>query len=253
MANKSFFLRACKKVEENKKSYEERAKETKQHSARLVEMQRYVDLSEEKRGLLLDLIKNGKCPDNPEESMLHRGILMFVSLLDVVDVIDKDLTNAGIKHYVITGKTSVKDRGWISKEVRENPENTVVLITLAGAESLNLNFTNLLFIYSICGTSSYQRFSQLVGRIARMSGKYYDYEHPENNAYYINYIMCDETIDPYYRILLSSRKELEEEILHADYIDLKDNIGSFDREVLKEIRKKMLWNVKHKKGNKKDA
>ena len=54
MALRSFFLRANKKVEENKKSYQEKAQETKQHSARLVDMQRHVDMSEEKRLLLLD-------------------------------------------------------------------------------------------------------------------------------------------------------------------------------------------------------
>ena len=40
MANKTVFLRALKKVDENKKSYAEKAQETKQHSARLAEMQK---------------------------------------------------------------------------------------------------------------------------------------------------------------------------------------------------------------------
>ena len=40
MAVKSFFLRANKKVEENRDIYKERAEETKKHSARLAEMQR---------------------------------------------------------------------------------------------------------------------------------------------------------------------------------------------------------------------
>ena len=247
MASKSFFLRGCKTIDKNKKSYQEKAQETKQHSARLAEMQKYVDMSEEKRALLMDILKNGKCPDDPNESVLHRGAIVFVSLIDVLKVIDEDLTKAGIKHYVISGSTKAEERGRISKEVRKNPENTVVVISLAGAESLNLNFSNLLFIYSIGGTSSYQRFTQLVGRIARMSGRFYDYEHPEKNKYYINYIICVETADPYFKLLLSSRKELEEEILHADYIEIKDSLKSFNRDVLKKLRKDLLWKEKEKR------
>ena len=48
MALKSFFLRANKKVEENRDIYKERAEETKKHSARLAEMQRYVNMSDER-------------------------------------------------------------------------------------------------------------------------------------------------------------------------------------------------------------
>ena len=206
MTRKTFFLRGCQAIDKNKKSYEEKAQETKQHSARLAEMQRYVDMSEEKRNLLLDILKNGKCPDDPNESVLHRGAIVFVSLIDVLKVLDKDLTEAGIKHYIISGETKTEERGRISREVRKNPENTVVVISLAGAESLNLNFSNLLYIYSIGGTSSYQRFTQLVGRIARMNGRFYDNEHPERNRYFINYIICEETTDPYFKLLLSSRK-----------------------------------------------
>ena len=60
MTRKTFFLRGCQAIDKNKKSYEEKAQETKKHSARLAEMQRYVDMSEEKRSLLLDIIKNGR-------------------------------------------------------------------------------------------------------------------------------------------------------------------------------------------------
>ena len=49
MARKTFFMRGLTAIDKNKKSYEEKAQETKQHSARLAEMQRYVDMSEEKR------------------------------------------------------------------------------------------------------------------------------------------------------------------------------------------------------------
>ena len=100
MANKTVFLRALKKVEENKKSYEEKAQETKQHSARLAEMQKYVDLSEEKRKLLLDLILHGKSSDS-DESLLDKGVIVYIELLDVIAQISADLTAHNIEHFVI--------------------------------------------------------------------------------------------------------------------------------------------------------
>ena len=70
MANRSFFLRGCRTIDKNKKSYQEKAQETKQHSARLAEMQKYVDMSEEKRNLLMDLVLNERSSDSEQ---LHQG------------------------------------------------------------------------------------------------------------------------------------------------------------------------------------
>ena len=63
---------------------------------------------------------------------------------------------------------------------------------------------------------------------------------------YIHYVIVDETLDEFKPILLSSKKELEEDILHADTISLKGQ-GSFDGMLLKELRKEMLWKTKKRK------
>ena len=63
-------------------------------------------------------MKNGKCPDDPNETLLHRGVLVYVSFLDVIDQLDKDLTEAGIKHHIITGKTKTEKRGEVSKNFK---------------------------------------------------------------------------------------------------------------------------------------
>lgn len=246
MANKSFFLRGCKAVDKNKKTYQEKAQETKQHSARLAEMQKYVDMSEEKRNLLLDIILNGKCPDDENESILHRGVLVYCSFLDVIDVISEDFKKAGINHYVITGETDIKKRGAVSKEFKKNPENTVVVISPACSESLNLNGTNILVMYSVGGSgiSSPGKYSQLLGRICRGFSERFNSE--KDSKFYILQCIVEDTCDEYAGILLSSRKELEEDILHADTIPLKENIGSYNSKILKEIRKKMLWKEKER-------
>ena len=77
MASKSFFLRGCKAVDKNKKSYKEKAEETRAFSARLADMQRYVDRSEEKRKLLLDLVLKGRSSDSDESLLLGLFLKLF--------------------------------------------------------------------------------------------------------------------------------------------------------------------------------
>ena len=243
MATKSFFLRGCNAIDKNKKSYEEKAKETKQYPARLAEMQRYVDMSEEKRSLLMDILKNGKCPDDENESILHRGAVIYARYLDVLDVLSQDLEQEGIEYFRITGKVSQTKRGKIAKAFREDPHNKVILVSDCASESISLHSTNLLLMYNCQGASG--RANQLWGRVSRFGSRY--------KEYIIMYIICEETIDQYFPILLSSKKELEEEILKSDYIDLKKESGSFDSKILKEIRKNLLWKTKQAKGTCKNS
>ena len=239
MANRSFFLKACQIVDENKKSYEEKAAETRQHSARLADMQQYVDMSTEKRILLLDLILNGKSSDS-NESLLKKGVIVYIKFLAVIDRISEDLKLAGIDHLIITGKTSDKKRGEVALEFKGNPDSKVVLISQAAGESLNLNATNEIILYDLPDGPG--KFGQTIGRIARSFSKF----EREGRSFYIHQIIVDDTLDEYKPILLSAKKELEEEILHADSIPLKGE-GSFNSFMLKEIRKKMLWKSKGSK------
>lgn len=240
MANKSFFLRGCKAVDKNKKTYQEKAQETKQHSARLAEMQKYVDMSEEKRNLLLDLVLNGRSSDS-DESLLEKGVVIYEKFLDVIDVLENDFKERGIEVYVIQGKTKEKDRGRISKEFRGNPHSKVILISDAAGESLSINGTNELILYSLPGGAS-GRFNQLIGRIARCFSKFEE----EGRSFYIHYVIVEDTLDEYKPILLSSKRELDEAILKADTIPLKEH-GSFDGELLKKIRKDLLWKEKERR------
>lgn len=236
MAIRSFFLRANKKVEDRKALYKERAEETKTHSARLVDMQRYVNMSKEKRTLLMDLVKNGKSSDS-DETLLDKGVIIYIEYLDVIAQIADDFKKEGIECYIIQGSTKEKDRGLISEEFKKNPESKVVLISQAAGESLNLNGTNEIILYDL--PKSFGKFNQTIGRIARCFSKFEE----EGRSFYIHYVIVDETIDVYKPILLSSKKELEEQILHSDTIELKE-VGSFDAMLLKEIRKELLWKTK---------
>ena len=239
MAIRSFFLRALQDVEDNKDVYKERAAETKAHSARLVEMQRYVDMSEEKRKLLIDIVKNGRSSDT-DESLLEKGVIIYIEYLDVIATIAEDLKKEGIECYIIQGSTKEKDRGKIANEFKRNPNSKVVLISQAAGESLNLNGTNEIVLYDL--PKGPGKFNQTIGRIARCFSQF----ESENRSFYIHYVIVDETLDVYKPILLSAKKQLEEEILHSDTINLKE-VGSFDAMLLKELRKELLWKTKKRK------
>ena len=239
MANRSFFLRGCKAIDKNKKSYQEKAEETKQHSARLAEMQRYVDMSEEKRNLLLDLVLNGRSSDS-DESLLEKGVLIYIEFLDVIATVAEDFRNKGVEVHIIQGSTKEKDRGLIAKNFKDNPNSKVVLISNAAGESLNLNGTNELILYDLPKGSG--KYSQILGRVVRSFSKF----ETQGRSFYIHYVIVEDTLDVYKPILLSSKKQLEEDILHADTINLKGQ-GSFDGMLLKKIRKDMLWKEKEKR------
>lgn len=240
MAIRSFFLKANKKLEDRKELYKERAAETKAHSARLVDMQRFVDMSQEKRNLLLDIVLNGKSSDS-DETLLEKGVIVYIEYLDVIAKVAEDFRNNGIECFVIQGSTKEKDRGLISEDFKKNPESKVVLISQAAGESLNLNGTNEIILYDL--PKGPGKFNQTIGRIARCFSKFED----EGRSFYIHYVIVDETLDVYKPILLSSKKQLEEDILHADTIDLKET-GSFDAMLLKEIRKELLWKTKKRRN-----
>ena len=238
MALRSFFLRANKKVEENKskKSYKEKAEETKEAYSNLHEMQKYVDLSEEKRALLMDLVLHGKSSDS-DETLLEKGVVIYCKYLDVIAQLAEDFKKAKVDCYVIQGSTKSEDRGLISSDFKKNPKSKVILISDAAGESLNLNATNELIMYNISA-----KHQQVLGRVARM----FSHFERDNRSFYIHYIIVDETLDEYKPILLSSRKQVEEEILHADTINLKE-VKSFDAMLLKEIKKEYLWKTKKRK------
>lgn len=229
------FKRALGKLDQHKKTPQEKANETKQHSIRMCEMQDYVDKSLEKRNLLFETI-NKKSNDS-ELTILQKGVIVYVKLLEVVDIISNDLTSKGIDNRVITSKQSQKKRTEISEWFMKDPSNKVVIISSAGAESLNLNATNEIILYDIPDGSG--KFNQTIGRICRMFGLYDEFN--------IHFIIVEETLDEYKPIALSSKKELEEELLSADVIPLKSEARSFDAQVLKKIKNNMLWKLGKKK------
>ena len=64
----------------------------------------------------------------------------------------------------------------------------------------------------------------------------------------IHFITVEDSIDEYSQILLSAKKELEEELLSADTIPLKGE-KVFNQLVLKKISEGLLWRHGKRKKN----
>lgn len=223
------FKSALKKIK--KLSSKDKAAETKAHSARMCEMQRYVDSSAEKRKEFLRVLKEEHCKDYPK-TLLEKGVIVYAEYLETVDIISKDLIREGIEHKIITSNTSQKNRGEISDWFMEDSSNRVVLFSSAGGESIALHSTNEIILYDIPKGSG--PFNQVIGRIINEYGNY--------KEFYIHFITVTETLDEYKQVLLSSRKELETELLEADVIPL-NTVKSWDSQVLKKIKNRMLWKL----------
>ena len=127
----------------------------------------------------------------------------------------------------ITGSTPLEERVKLEKEM---PRKTVVLMTQAGRESVNLQKANNLIMYNIpLSTGS---VLQLIGRITRM-----DTEYKVQNVYTLEAI---DTIDTYKQSLVSAKIELFERVFGEQSTMVKFDNDNFKLDT-KLLKKKYLW------------
>jgi superfamily II DNA or RNA helicase len=227
--------KALEKIKEQrqKKEDKEKAKERgrdqrRQEGARLSDMQLYVDMHPKKRAMLLEVLKM----TDPEcgLTIAEKGAIIYTRLLDVAQVLKEDLENAGYDVYVITSAQTQNKRSKIVESFKTDSANKIVIISEAGGESVSLQSTNELILYNVPRGPG--RWAQIIGRVARMFCKY--------GHFNIHFVTVKYSIDEYMQILLSSKKELEEELLVADTIPLKEE-GKFNQLILRQIRHDLLW------------
>lgn len=238
MAFRKNLISKWTKIQNSKERYKEKAAETRAHSARMADMQRYVDMSEEKRAKLIEVL-NSQASDC-DALIKEKGALVFTRLLEVAETLRNDIEKAGITCYLITSKQSQKERSKVVESFKKDCSNTVVIISEAGGESVSLQKTNEIIMYNVPRGPG--RWTQVLGRVARMFSKY--------DSFNVHFVTVEDSIDEYSQILLSAKKELEEELLSADTIPLKEE-KSFNQLVLKKIRQHVLWKAgKRKKSPK---
>ena len=236
MAFKRNMINVWTKIKENKdEKYKSKAAETRAHSARLVDMQRYVDMHPLKRKMLIDVL-NSPASDC-DLKIYQKGALVFTRLLEVADQLKRDIEEAGFTCYMITSAQNQKQRAKVVVEFKADPTNKIIIISEAGGESVSLQKTNEIIMYNVPRGPG--KWTQTLGRVARMFSKY--------EGFNVHFITVEDSIDEYSQILLSAKKELEEEILSADTIPLKGE-KSFNQMVLKKVRQGLLW--RHGKSKK---
>jgi len=229
MFNKKNFFSNLKKankiVAENKS--QQKAMNTKEKYKSIASMQSFIDKSEEKRLLLLNVLKNTQAED-VDKKILEKGVVLFVKLLEVIDLVEEDFKKNNIEFKTITGAVTAVKRSKIADWFNEDSSNRVLIISDAGGESINIEKTNEIVLYNI--PDGYRKYSQTLGRVCR---GYFDMS-------YVHLIQIESSIDEYLCELISSKKQLENELLHCDNIPLKGT-SSFNAEILKKIKKCKLW------------
>ena len=158
--------------------------------------------------------------------------LVYCDYNEVVDRLEHllDLTKSitGVLQILkVTGNISLKER----EKVEDLIDNkTVVLITSAGTESINLQKADSFVFYDI--PFSILTFMQAVGRVTRMDSKY--------NTQYIHFIEVVGTIDSYKRCLIQINGGLITSMF-GKMETLPLEAGQIDRNVTRQLKQGLLW------------
>ena len=159
-------------------------------------------------------------------------VLTYLDYSDIVDrlemLLNKTKSITGVKQVLkVTGSVSLKEREIVEESIKEG---TVVLITSAGTESINLQKSNSMIFYDV--PFSVLTFIQAVGRITRMDSKY--------SEQHIHIIEATGTIDSYKRLLINMNSNLIETIF-GGIETLPVEILKIDKSMQGILKRKLLW------------
>jgi superfamily II DNA or RNA helicase len=158
--------------------------------------------------------------------------LVYCDYNELVDRLDTLLKATkkytGVKQILkITGDVSQKDREKVEDLI---DPNTVVLLTSAGTESINLQKADSFIFYDI--PFSILTFLQAVGRVTRMDSKF--------NEQYIHILECTGTIDSYKRALVQINGGLIMNMF-GKMETLPLEVGQIDKNITRQLKQGLLW------------
>lgn len=207
-------------------------------AARLHQLQRIIDNVHE------DHITNKNKLSSKERLLMQviisvmktqEPILIYFDYTDALNRI-KYLLNetkqfTGVKQVLeVSGDINQKQREKVEEQI---DKGTVVLVTQAGTESINLQKANTVIFYDI--PFAIQTFIQMVGRVTRMDSKY---DHQD-----IYFIEAEGTSDTYRRILLQMNGQLINQIF-GKVNTLPLEMKFIDKKIGKQLRDSLLWSFK---------
>lgn len=207
-------------------------------AARLHQLQRIIDNVHE------DHVTNKNTLSSKEKCLMkvvmdllkkQEPILIYFDYTDALERIKYILNETkgflGLKQIlVVSGEVSQKQREKVEEQI---DKGTIVLLTQAGTESINLQKANTVVFYDI--PFAIQTFIQMVGRVTRMDSKY---DHQD-----IYLIEAEGTSDTYRRILLQMNGQLITQVF-GKVNTLPLEINFVDKKRSKQLRDALLWSFK---------
>lgn len=174
-----------------------------------------------KKELLLHILKE----TTPE------GVLIYCNYYNTVEALDYVLASAHIPYREISGRTTDKQCRDYMEWFNSDPRNKVMLLTGAGAQSINLQSTNNFIFYELPYTPAV--YTQAIGRVIRIGSKY--------NKFNVYSLMAKDTIEEYkYEYLASNEETIRFVQGNPNYIPSGD-LKNPNTELLRKMRKEMLW------------
>ena len=207
-------------------------------AARLHQLQRIIDnVHDEHVTNKNQMSSKERCLMKVVSDLMQKGepILIYFDYKDALDRISYILNE--LKVY-LNIKQILEVSGDISQKQREKVEEqidtgTIVLLTQAGTESINLQKANTVIFYDI--PFAIQTFIQMVGRVTRMDSKY---DHQD-----IYLIEAEGTSDTYRRILLQMNGQLINQIF-GKVNTLPLEMKFIDKNISKQLKNALLWSFK---------
>lgn len=214
-------------------------KETKDvWAARLHQLQRIIDNVHEDHITNKDSFSSKeKCLFKVLSELLktQEPILIYFDYKDALDrihyLLSKLSNYLNIKQVLeVSGDISQKQREKVEEQI---DKGTIVLVTQAGTESINLQKANTVIFYDI--PFAIQTFIQMVGRVTRMDSKF---DHQD-----IYFIEAEGTSDTYRRILLQMNGQLINQVF-GKVNTLPLDMKFVDKKRSKQLRDALLWSFR---------
>lgn len=224
--------KSLKEGSKREAKYEELAKSThatkkkkhkNNHSSVMPKLQRLIDKSPAKRFLLRKVVDRCR-----QDGLIVYSRTRKAAMLEYIQEI---LEEEGLQVKVISGSTKKQQREEIIKWGFDGePTDKAIIITQAGAQSCNLQWTHNLIFWEI--PMGIGPFLQCKGRIGRMFSrwKWYDFY----------FLLIKNTIDEYWYLKFTSNKEMIDETADAQAIPTS-KLVKYDERKLKKTRNALVW------------
>lgn len=177
-----------------------------------------------KEKMFIQVIKDNIKNNHP--SIVYCDYNSVICRLELLLNASKDFT--GVKQILkVTGEVSLAEREKVESKI---DKNTVILITSAGTESINLQKADSIVFYDL--PFSILTFIQAIGRVTRIDSTY--------NKQYIHILEVEGTIDSYKRCLVQINGGLIESMF-GKIETLPLEVGQIDRNISRQLKQGLLW------------